>query len=141
AQGRREGLFFYSPRGALTASILELLRAPGDSLCLASLLPPGPVAIGEKWSPGSWVPQMFTDTEAASQSDLTCTLETVKKDEATVVFDGTVEGATAGSTGTVQIHGRYFFDLPAQRLSRAEIELTESRSVGPVSPGMRVTAK
>ena len=141
AEGRREGILFYSPQGPLTAGDLELLRAPGDSLSLLGLLPPKPVAIGEKWTPPSWVGQMLTDTEAASKADLNCTLASVDDGQARVTFEGTVEGATGGSSGKVGLHGSYLFDLKAQRLARAEMEQTEERSVGPVSPGMKVTAK
>jgi len=141
AEGRREGILFYSPQGPLTAGDLELLRAPGDSLSLLGLLPPKPVAIGEKWTPPSWVVQMLTDTEAASKADLNCTLASVNDGQARVTFEGTVEGATGGSSGKVVLHGSYFFDIKAQRLARAEMEQTEERSIGPVSPGMKVIAK
>jgi len=141
AEGRREGIFFYSPQGPLTAGDLELLRAPADSLSLLGLLPPKPVAIGEKWTVPSWVGQMLTDTEAASKADLNCTLASVDDGQARVTFEGTVEGATGGSSGKVGLHGSYFFDIKAQRLARAEMEQTEERSVGPASPGMKVTAK
>jgi hypothetical protein len=140
AEGRREGILFYSPQGPLTALELELVRAPGDSLSLLGLLPPKPVAIGEKWSSPSWVGQMLTDTEAASKADLNCTLVSVEDGQAKVAFEGTVEGATAGSSGKVELHGSYLFDLKAQRLARAELQQIEERSVGPTSPGIKVTA-
>lgn len=141
AEGRREGVLLYSPSGPLTAADLELLRAPGDTLCLLGLLPPKAVAVGEKWSPGSWVGQMLTDIEAASQSDLSCTLQSVTDGKAKVTFEGNMVGATAASSATVKIQGWYVFDLKRQRLAQAEIEQTEKRSVGPISPGMNVTAK
>ena len=141
AQGRREGILFYSPVGPLTATDLEMLRAPGDTLCLVALLPPNPVSVGDKWSPSGWVGQMLTDTEAASKSDLTCTLESVADGHAKVAVNGSVEGATAGSSGRVELHGWYLFDLKAKLISRAELDQAEQRTVGPVSPGMKVTAK
>lgn len=141
AQGRREGIFFYSPDGLLTASQLDLLRAPGDSLCLLALLPPGAVDVGAKWSPPSWVAQMLTDTEAASKQDLVCSLDSVADGLAKINFSGTIEGATAGSSGSVRLQGWLLFDLAAQRITRAEIEQGEQRSISPVSPGMKVTAR
>ena len=141
AEGRREGILFYSPKGPLTALELELLRAPGDSLCLLGLLPQTPVAVGDKWSPASWVGQMLTDTEAAAKSELNCTLESVTQGEAKVSFEGTVEGATTGSIGKVDLHGSYVYDLKTQRITRAELQQSEERSVGPVTPGIKVTAK
>jgi hypothetical protein len=141
AQGRSDGILFYSPLGPLTAADLELLRAPGDTLCLIALLPPNPVSVGEKWSPPAWVGQMLTDTEAAAKSDLTCTLDSVTDDKAKVTVTGTVNGATTGSSGKVELHGWYLFDLKTKLLTHAELEQTEDRTVGPVSPGMKVTAK
>ncbi len=141
AQGRSEGILFYSPLGVLTAADLELLRAPADTLCLVALLPPTPVAVGDKWTPAAWVGQMLTDTEAASESKLTCTLESVADDKAKVKVEGTVAGASAGSSGKIELHGSYVFDLKAKLLTRAELDQTEDRTVGPVSPGLKVTAK
>ena len=88
AQGRREGILFYSPAGPLTAADLELLRAPADTLCLVACCRPSPLSIGDKWTPPSWAGQMLTDTEAASKSELTCTLESVADDKAKVDVDG-----------------------------------------------------
>ncbi|HXY36653.1 MAG TPA: hypothetical protein VEI07_20630 [Planctomycetaceae bacterium] len=141
AQGRTEGIFFYSPLGLLTAADLELLRAPADTLCLVALLPANPVSLGDKWTPAAWVAQMLTDTEAASKSELTCTLESVADDKAKVSLTGTVAGATAGAAGKIDLHGWYLFDLKARLLSHAEIDQTEERTVGPVSPGLKVAAK
>jgi hypothetical protein len=141
ARGRREGLLFYSPQGPLSAGELEQLRAPADSLSLLGLLPLKPVAIGEKWTPATWVVQMLTDTEAASKADLTCTLESVKEGNAKVTFAGAVEGATAASTAKIHIDGWCLFNVKEGRLSHAEVQQTETRSVGPISPGMEVTAK
>ncbi len=141
AQGRSEGILFYSPLGPLAAADLELLRAPSDTLCLIALLPPNPVSVGDKWSPPAWVGQMLTDTEAAAKSELTCTLESVTDEKAKVTLSGTVTGATTGCTGTVELHGWYLFDLKTKLISGAELDQTEDRTVGPVSPGMKVTAK
>ncbi|HEV8003875.1 MAG TPA: hypothetical protein VGP63_28675 [Planctomycetaceae bacterium] len=141
AQGRTEGIFFYSPLGPLTSADLELLRAPSDTLCLVALLPPNPVSVGDKWSPPAWVGQMLTDTEAAAKSELTCTLESVTADKAKVTVTGTVTGATTGCSGKVDLHGFYVFDFKSKLISDAEIDQTEDRTVGPVSPGMKVTAK
>jgi hypothetical protein len=140
AEGRRDGILFYSPQGPLTALELELLRAPGDSLALLGLLPPKPVARGEKWSPPAWAGQLLTDTEAVAKSDLSCTLESVTDGQAKVKFDGKLEGATAGSSGKIELHGFYLYDIKAQQMTRAELEQSEDRTIGPISPGLKVKA-
>ncbi|HEV8070802.1 MAG TPA: hypothetical protein VGP76_24010 [Planctomycetaceae bacterium] len=141
AQGRSEGILFYSPLGPLTAADLELLRAPADTLCLVALLPPHPVSVGDTWTAPAWVGQMLTDTEAASKSEINCTLESVADDKAKVTVTGTVAGATAGSSGKVDLHGWYLFDLKAKLLTHAEIDQSEERTIGPISPGLKVSAK
>ncbi len=141
AQGRSAGILFYSPAGPLTSADLELLRAPADTLCLIALLPANPVNIGDKWTPPSWAGQMLTETEAASKSELTCTLESVADEKAKVAVTGSVVGATSGSSGKIELHGWYLFDLKTHLIVRAELDQTEDRTVGPVSPGMKVTAQ
>lgn len=140
AEGRGDGVLFYSPQGPLTALELELLRAPGDSLALLGLLPPKPVAVGDKWSPPTWAAQLLTDTEAVAKSDLTCVLESVTDGLAKVKVDGTLEGATAGSSGKIELHGFYLYDTKGQEMTRAELQQSEDRSIGPISPGLKVKA-
>ena len=83
---------------------------------------------------------MLTDTEAASKAELTCKLESVADGKAKVTVAGNVEGATAGSSAKVVLKGWYLFDLKAERLVEAQLQQTEERTVGPVSPGIKVTA-
>ena len=58
-----------------------------------------------------------------------------------MTVSGTVTGRPPARSGKVELHGSYLFDLKAKLITRAEIEQTEERTVGPVSPGMKVTAK
>jgi hypothetical protein len=141
AQGRREGISVYSSSGRMSYEEIELLRVPGDSLAALALLPPKPVELGEKWTVPSWGAQMLAGAEAALKSDLVCTLERVDADVAHVKFAGHVEGASAGAAAAVDIEGHYQFDLRKKVLRRLEISQAEKRTVGPVTPGMRVTAR
>lgn len=141
AQGRREGPLLYDPEGPLTPRELDLLRVPGDSLALLGLLPVQPVAVGDEWTPDSWAVQMLTGTEAVLKSKLTCRLEKVDKDVATVQFQGEIEGATVGAATTIKLDGRYQFDLKCNAITHAALKQTEKRSAGSVNPGMDVTAE
>jgi hypothetical protein len=141
AEGRRDGVLSYSSAGPLTYNELQLLRVPGDSLAAVALLPPKEVEPGEKWRADSWVVQMLTATEAVLKSDLSCELVSVESGVAKVSFTGNVEGATDGASATVGVTGHYLFDIAKKHLKHLELTQTEKRSVGPVSPGMDVTAK
>jgi hypothetical protein len=140
AHGRREGLQFYSPDSHLTTAEIELLHTPGDGLAVLGLLPPRAVEVGDAWTPESWVLQMLTGTEALLKGDMTCRLESVADGRANVSFDGRTEGAVDGTTTKITLAGKYVFDLNQNYVRHVELTQTEERTVGPVSPGMQVTA-
>lgn len=140
AQGRREGPFLYSATATLTYDQLDLLRTPGDSLSLLSLLPREEIAPGETWKPESWAVQMLCGIEAMTKGEITCKLEEVDAASARVTFTGSADGATLGATTTVQLAGEFTYDRTAKMIARARIQQTEGRSIGAVMPGLEVTA-
>jgi len=141
ARGQRDGVSLYSPAGPMSYEELELLRVPGDSLAALTLLPPKEVETGEKWTIPSWAAQMLTGTEAALKAEIVCTLQRVRGDVAHVEFSGRVEGASAGAAAEVDVDGHYLFDLRNGYLSHLELSQKEKRTVGPVTPGIDVTAR
>ncbi len=140
AHGKREGIQFYRPSGTMSVNELELLHTPGDSLAILGLLPPKPVEVGETWTPETWVPQMLTATEALLKADLSCRLESAENERAEISFQGEVEAALEGATTKLRLSGSFTFDLRQNYIRHLELTQTEQRSIGPVSPGMDVTA-
>ncbi|MFN0197949.1 MAG: hypothetical protein ACKVT0_14485 [Planctomycetaceae bacterium] len=140
AQGRREGIDYYTPLGSLTYNELELLQYPGESLCCIGMLPTVPVEIGETWQPESWVVQMLTSTEAVIESACTCKLEKIEKNLATISYIGKVEGAINGAEGTVHVKGEFDYDLVGKHIAGLRQEQSETRSIGSVTPGLKITA-
>ncbi|MEX0726242.1 MAG: hypothetical protein WD065_08235 [Planctomycetaceae bacterium] len=141
AQGRREGTEYFTPLGTLLYNELELLQFPGETLCCLGMLPVNPVEAGETWQPESWVVQMLTATEAVIKSELTCTLVKVDAKQATISYTGQVEGADDGAEGTVVVNGEFIYDLEQHHIAGLKQEQSETRSIGAVSPGLKVTAK
>ncbi|WP_298869186.1 hypothetical protein [uncultured Gimesia sp.] len=141
AEGTSEGLALHSPTGPLMPSELELLNSPGDSLPVIALLPQSDVEVGEVWTPDRWVLQSLTGLEAVLKSELTCKLESVEADVAQISFQGKIDGATVGAQTEISITGMLQFQRQENFISHLEMEQTEKRSVGSVSPGMNVTAK
>lgn len=141
AQGRRVGVDYFTPLGTLTYTELELLQFPGETLAAIGMLPLNPVEAGESWTPESWVVQMLTGTEAIIKSELSCTLVKIDKNQATVSFTGSVEGAIDGAEGTIVVNGEFVYHLNNSHISRFRQEQSETRSIGAVSPGIRITAK
>lgn len=141
AQGRREGVNVFCTSGRMTYGEVELLRAPADSLAVLSFLPQSPVEVGEKWTVPTWGAQMATGTEAAEKAEINCELESVDKNLARVKFNGMVAGATAGAQTEIEVSGHYLFDIGEGYLRRLQMTQKDKRTVGPVTPGMRITAE
>ncbi|MEX1096371.1 MAG: hypothetical protein WED34_10000 [Planctomycetales bacterium] len=140
AQGTREGVARHSPAGPLTRVELDLLRIPGDSLAVIGLLPAAAVQMGGEWTPESWVAPMLADLKAAVKSELSCRLDSITGDIATVSFAGTLEGASDGAATSIALAGSYGFDVRNGHLRSLALRQTEKRAIGAVSPGLEVTA-
>lgn len=140
AEGQPEGLSLHSPNSNLLPSELELLNSPGDSLPVLALLPQSGVEVGETWTPDRWVLQSLTGLEAVLKSELTCQLDSVADNLATITFQGKIEGATVGAQTDITVTGKFQFRTDENFISHLELEQKEKRSVGSVSPGMKVTA-
>lgn len=140
AECTTEGLSLHSPTDPLMPSELELLNSPGDCLPVNALLPNSEVEVGETWTPDRWVLQSLTGLEAVLKSELTCKLESVENELAVISFKGKIDGATVGAQTEISVTGKFRFRLDENFMSHLEMEQTEKRSVGSVSPGMKVTA-
>ena len=119
---------------------MDLLQAPGDPLSVAALLPENPVAVGESWKPADWAARMLTSLEAVQKSDLKCTFESLKEGIATIRFTAEIHGAVYGAVTVLKLKGLFQFDVGAGFVRRLDLEQSEERSVGAVSPGLEVTA-
>lgn len=140
AQGRANGLELYSLGGLLSAQELELVTPPCDSLGFIALLPLAPVEIGEEWTPAPWVAQFLARLEASTKSELKCRLVKLKDDIAAVSFQGSVKGAVQGTPSEVSFTGTFDYDLKAKCIVDAQLQQTEKREIGAVSPGLDVKA-
>jgi len=141
AQGQRSGVVFYSPRGPLTGNEVELLDGPGDSLAMPALLPLRAVAVGDVWSPASWVIQMLTGTDAVLKSRLQCKFESLTNHVARITCQGSLDGAVDGAATNIKLSGHLTYNLDQRYITGWELVQTEKTSIGPVSPGREVTAR
>lgn len=140
AEGRSNGVRLWSPSQPLTFDSLDLLSTPGDSLALHALLPETEVETGATWQPAYWVLPMLTGVEAVSKHQLTCRLEKIDERFAVVAVEGSVEGAIDGAFTKIAVTGQIAWDLDGKHIRQAKVTQTEERTVGVVSPGMKVTA-
>jgi hypothetical protein len=142
AQGRTEGVELYGVTALLTANELDLIRSPADSLALISLLPAKKeIEVGEKWTVPGWAFQMLTGLDAIIKGELVCTLDAVEKGIARIKMNGKLEGAAVGSTTEVSVSGFFTYNLEGKFIAETDFVQTETRAVGPISPGLDITAR
>lgn len=141
AQGRSYGVDIYSIAGPMTASEMDLVRVPCDSLVLPRLLPGREVAVGETWQPESWVFQTLTSLDASTTSKCTCKLDKVADGVARISVEGEIEGAVDGAETKVTLKGVLDYNLAQQSITAWDFTQTEKRAIGVVSPGLDVTAR
>lgn len=141
AQGRTDSVELYSLNGLFTDDELNLIRSPADSLALIALLPLKEVEVGEKWTAPAWAFQMLTGLDAVVKGELVCALTSVERGIAHVEMNGTIEGAAVGSFTEVKVSGHYKYNLDGKFIEKTDFVQTEKRSIGPISPGLDITAR
>ena len=141
AQGRTEGVELYGLNGLLTGDELNLIRSPADSLALIALLPSKELEIGDQWTVSGWAFQMLTSLDAVVKGDLVCTLVSVEKGLARIKMAGSLEGAAVGSMTEVKVSGFFTYNLDGTFIADTDFVQTELRAIGPVSPGLEISAR
>lgn len=141
AEGKPDGLRFFSPKAPLMSQELEVLDTPIDALALLALLPNDPVEQGDTWKPSGWVMQFLTGVEAVEKSELSCTAEKVSESEALFQVKGSITGGLLGAGTEITLTGTCTFDVKQELLTLADLTLTEKRSVSPVTTGLNLTSK
>jgi hypothetical protein len=130
----------FCPVGPLTREELQLTSEHLNTLALTGLLPGKPVAIGDTWKVANPVVQALCLFEGMTAQDLTCKLDTVTGNLATVSVSGSATGIDLGALVKVNIQAAYRFDLGQNRLVSLTWKQKDEREAGPVSPAMTVEA-
>jgi hypothetical protein len=76
--------------------------------------------------------------DGLTAQEITCKLEQVKDDVATVSVSGVAGGIDLGAAVKLKVSGSYRFDLKARRIAALEWKQSEEREQGPVSPAAAV---
>ncbi len=140
AQRPKDEALTYSPNGPLTREELELVGDHFDTQCLTGLLPGKEVAAGDTWKVGNSAAQALCHFDGLTEQDLTCKLEGVKDDTATVTVSGAAKGIESGASVKLKIDATFRFDLGAKRLVWLEWKQTDDRDQGPASPALTATS-
>ena len=125
-----------SPSGSLTRGELELVEGVGDTLCLADLLPEGPVSRGDEWPVRRAALWAITGYDVVASTTVKGRLETIADGKARVALSGEVKGSFLGAEGTMTCDGNLTFDLRSKLVEGLELNRTESRRPGDVEAGL-----
>jgi len=120
---------------ALTQEEFELTEH-FDTLTLPGLLPDKEVAVGATWKVRDLVAQVLCDLDGLSKHDLTCKLEKVESNLATVSVAGKVEGIDLGARVNMIVNASLVFDVAARRIISVDWKQSDQRDQAPASPEM-----
>ncbi len=135
AHRNRDQMLVYSPKGNLTRAEKELTEH-FDSLFVPGLVPGKAVKVGDSWPLATPVALALCDLDGLTDHDLSCKLEGVEGDTATVRVTGTAGGITMGAQVKLLVDARYQFDTKAMRVVAVEWKQSDQRQQGPVSPAL-----
>jgi hypothetical protein len=131
----KDQMLVYSPKGSLTREEKELTEH-FDTLFVPGLVPGKTVAVSESWKLATPVAVALCDLEGLSEHDLTCKLDGVQGDVASVGIAGTATGIAQGAQVKLLVSARYEFDTKAKRVTAVEWKQSDQRLQGPVSPAL-----
>jgi hypothetical protein len=137
AQRAKEEQLVYAPSGPLTREELEVTEHL-DTLSLTGLLPGKEVGVGETWKVGNAIAVALCAFEGLGEQDLTCKLESVQENVATVRVTGTASGIDRGAGVKLTVTASYRFDLKQSRLVSLEWKQKDDRDQGPASPATAI---
>jgi hypothetical protein len=137
-----ESVRLFSPHGPLTRDDLDVVDLQANGLLLDQLLPTEPVALEATWIPKAEAWTGILRLDAVSAADVACSLsKVVAGKEATVDFEGPLDGAIDGVATHIEVKGRYTFDIGRGRIVSFSMAVKEKRGIGHVGPGLDVVAR
>lgn len=136
---RKDTIIAYAPSGPLTRDELETCDH-FDTLSLTGLLPGKPVEIGETWKVGNAAAQSLCAFEGLTSQELTCKLDGVQDNVATVSVNGSASGIDLGAAVKLTVEANVRFDLAKKRLVELVWKQRDEREQGPASPAATMEA-
>jgi hypothetical protein len=131
----------FSLREPLTRDELEVIDILGNSLLLDSLLPDGPVAVGQSWKPDDKAMAALMGLNSVKRNDVKCVLKEVTETVARFELTGDVEGPINDTTSRIEIKGKYRFDLGTHKIDWFALLVKENRGASLVAVGFDVTVR
>jgi hypothetical protein len=137
----RQSTLLFCPHGNLTRDELDAIEVQANSLLLDGLLPDAPVAVGDQWPHSAELMAAMLGLDEASKSTVESTLKEVTDMVARFEFAGRVDGTIYGASTTIEIMGKYRFDLRTRRIDWLGMLAKEVRGGSFVADGVDVVSR
>lgn len=131
----------YCPAAPLSREQLDLIDVVGDSFAVDALLPTKPVADGDSWANDAAVIAPLLTLDTVALCEVQSVLDGFNENYAKIRLAGTVHGTADGAAIQQDVRGVYLFDRRLCRVTRLNLAVRETRSIGGATPGVDATAK
>ena len=120
----------FSPDGPMTYPEIDVVRTDVFTPALTTLLPTGPVRIGDTWKAGESGVRELTDLEKITGGELTCRLDKLDNANgqslAKITFVGGISGIGENGPTKHDLDGFLYFDRSARRVAYVSLKGTET---------------
>jgi hypothetical protein len=140
-EAAKQTALLFSPDGNLTRDELDAIDIQANSLLLDRLLPENPVAVGDRWPHSAELLAAMLDLDEVAKTTVQSTLKEVTSTVARFELAGRVEGAAYGVSTTIEIKGKYRFNLQTKRIDWLGMLLKEDRQPSFVADGVDVNSR
>ncbi len=140
-EASRQAALLFSPGGNLSRDELDAIDVQANSLLLDRLLPEKPVAVGDRWPHSAELLAAMLGLDEVAKTTVQSTLKEVTSTVARFEFTGRVEGAVYGVSTTIEIKGRYRFDLRTKQIDWLGMLIKEDRQGSFVADGVDAVSR
>ena len=131
----------YCPAAPLSREELDLIDVVGDPLIADRLLPAKPMTEGDSWPNDATVMGPLLTLDTVAVCEVQSVLDEFNADYAKIRLAGVVHGTADGAAMQQEVRGVYLFDRRLHRVTRLNLAIRETRSIGGATPGMDAVAK
>jgi hypothetical protein len=131
----------FALREPMSREELEVIDILGNSLLLDHLLPERAVAVGDTWKLAGNVMAAFLGLDSSTKCDVECKLREVTAKVARFELLGNIEGSAGDTKSSIEVKGRYRFNLKTKRIDWFAMLTHEDRGMSQAADGFDVNVR
>jgi len=140
-EAAKQSTLLFAPTGNLTRDELDAIDIQANSLLLDRLLPDKAVAIDDSWTHSGDLLAAMLGLDEVAKTTVQSKLKEVTDAVARFEITGHVDGAIYGVSTSIEIKGKYRFDLRRKRIDWLGLLVKESRPGSFIADGVDVVSR